>query len=128
MHAGAKPGHSAPRERWSAAEQKWSITSGPSPACGVPDEAQALVRRQATLTHFGIVEIHLTQHLLQIATFVGEVLSYIHELSTSMSKAVRQQDFRATLHQQSRQMIRQAWVSPLPSLSKMNPTTADQCK
>src|ERR1035438_3427715 len=44
---------------------------------------QPLPRCQAALTRFGIVEIHLTQHLQHIAAFIGEVLRHIHELSTA---------------------------------------------
>jgi hypothetical protein len=76
-------------------------------------EPQPLVRRQAALPRFGIVEIHLRaeegsrdaaaartaeascglpQQLQYITTFIGEALRHIHELSTSVRKAVGQQD------------------------------------
>src|ERR1035441_6799046 len=45
---------------------------------------QPLVRRQAALTRFGIVTIHLAQHLQHMAAFVREVLCHIHELPSSM--------------------------------------------
>src|ERR1035437_1402177 len=48
----------------------------PSPAA-ILMEPQPLLRCQAELTRFGIVEIHLTQHLQHIATFIGEVLRHI---------------------------------------------------
>src|SRR6266576_6922766 len=53
---------------------------------------QALFRPQTTLSRFGLVTIYLAQHLQYIATLVGKVRRYFHELSSSMGEAVRQQN------------------------------------
>ena len=45
---------------------------------------QALFRPQTTLPRLSIVTIHLAQHLQYIATLVGKVCRYFHELSSSM--------------------------------------------
>src|SRR5215470_8671523 len=52
----------------------------------------ALFRPQTTLSRLGLVTIHLAQHLQYIATLVGEVRRYFHELSSSMGEAVCQQN------------------------------------
>src|ERR1035437_1094520 len=57
-------------------------------------EPQPLLRCQAELTRFGIVEIHLTQHLQHIATFIGEVLRHIHELPSTM-RGIQSSGYRA---------------------------------
>jgi len=53
---------------------------------------QALFRPQTTLSRFGLVTIHLAQHLQYVATLIGKVPRYFHELSSSMGEAVRQQN------------------------------------
>src|ERR1700683_1624482 len=53
---------------------------------------QPFFRPQTTLSRFGIVTIHLAQHLEHIATLIGKVRRYFHELSSSMGEAVRQQN------------------------------------
>jgi hypothetical protein len=53
---------------------------------------QALFWLQTTLSRFGLVTIHLAQHLQYIATLIGKVPRYFHELSSSMGEAVRQQN------------------------------------
>src|SRR5208283_5639494 len=44
---------------------------------------QTLFRPQTTLPSLGLVTIHLAQHLQYIATLVGKVRRYFHELSSS---------------------------------------------
>jgi hypothetical protein len=56
---------------------------------------EALVRRQLAFPRFGIVTIHMTEHLQHIATFVGEVLRHFYKLPAPMREAVRQQDFHS---------------------------------
>jgi hypothetical protein len=53
---------------------------------------QALFWPQTTLSRFGLVTIHLAQHLQYIATLIGKVPRYFHELSSSMGEAVGQQN------------------------------------
>src|SRR4029077_16224842 len=53
---------------------------------------QALFRLQTTLSRFGLVTIHLAQHLQYISTLIGKVPRYFHELSSSLSEAVGQQN------------------------------------
>jgi hypothetical protein len=45
---------------------------------------QALFRLQPTPPSFGIVTLDLAQHLQYIATLIGKVRRYFHELSSSM--------------------------------------------
>ena len=45
-----------------------------------------LVRRQAALTCFGIVAMHLAQHLLCVTAFVGEALCDHRKLSASVPR------------------------------------------
>jgi hypothetical protein len=42
---------------------------------------QPLVRHQSAFARFGIVTIHLAQHLQYITAFIGEVIRHIHELA-----------------------------------------------
>ena len=53
---------------------------------------QPLVRRQAAFTRFGIVAVHLAEHLQHVAAFAGEVLRHIYKLPASMRQTVGQQD------------------------------------
>jgi hypothetical protein len=56
---------------------------------------QPLILRQTALARFGIVAIHLAQHLQHVSAFDGEVLRYVHELPASVRETVSQQDLRA---------------------------------
>jgi hypothetical protein len=53
---------------------------------------QPLRAGQTTLTGFGIVAIHMAQHLQYVGALVGEVCRHLHELPSSMREAVPQQD------------------------------------
>src|SRR5271169_2393278 len=81
---------------------------------------QALFRPQTTLSRFGLVTIHLAQHLQYIATLVGKVRRYFHELSSSMGKAVRQQNLhpRGQLWNVARERVTHlnGWARPLGPL------------
>src|SRR6266851_677960 len=68
---------------------------------------QPFVGRQAGLAGFGFVAIHLAQHLQYIATFVGKVRRYFHELSSPMGEAVRQQNLhpRSQLRNVARERV-----------------------
>ena len=56
---------------------------------------QALFRLQTTLPRLGIVTIHLAQHLQYIATLIGKVRRNLHELSSSVRKAICQQNLHS---------------------------------
>ena len=58
-------------------------------------KSQPRVLSQTELARFGIVAIHLAQHLQHVAAFAGEVIRYVHELPASVRKAVSQQDLHA---------------------------------
>jgi integrase len=68
---------------------------------------QPFVGRQAALASFCIVAIHLAQRLQYIATFVGKVLRYFHELSPSVGKTIRQQNLHPLrqLHHIARERV-----------------------
>src|ERR1700757_1381959 len=77
---------------------------------------QTLFRPQTTLSRFGIVTIHLAQHLQDIATLIGEVRRYFHELSSSMGEAVRQQNLhpRSQLRNIARERVAHLDGRPRP--------------
>ena len=52
---------------------------------------QPLIRRQATIASFGIMAVHLAEHLQHIAAFAREVLHHIDKLPASMRQAVGQE-------------------------------------
>jgi len=58
-------------------------------------KSQPLFLSQTALARFGIVAIHLAQHLQHVAAFAGEVLRYVHELPASVRETVGQQDLHA---------------------------------
>ena len=66
---------------------------------------RCFLRRQTTLTCFGIVTIYLARHRKHIAAFTGEVLRHIHELPASMREAVGRQDLHS--YSQLRHIARQ---------------------
>src|SRR5216683_1847612 len=64
--------------------------------------------------------VHLAQHLQYIATLVGKVRRYFHELSSAMGEAVRQQNLhpRRQLRNVARERVTHlnGWARPLGPL------------
>ena len=56
---------------------------------------QPLVRLQVTLTGFGIVAIHLAQHLQHVAAFAGKVRRHFYKLSPTVRQAIGQQNLHS---------------------------------
>jgi len=61
-------------------------------------KAQAFGWSESALARFGVVAIHLTEHLQHVAAFRGKVGGHFHDLPSAMRQAVGQQNFHARGH------------------------------